>query len=191
MLEDMNLVLTSQIEKKDLKLRRKLSWFRRRRSRRSGCIATVSASVCLKSTLQTIFKQFFFLSLTSIWHDTNFQNAVQWLRSDKYFITDRVRSTRGGNSFTLYVCSHLRGGGGTRPGPARSRWGEGVPCQGGTQVPPGQVQMGEYLSRVPPPGQVQMGGYPGKTTEGVLATRRSVCLLRSRRRTFLFSEIYI
>ena len=37
----------------------------------------------------------------------------------------------------------------------------------------------------PGPGQ-DGGGYPVRTTEGVLTTRRVVCLLRSRRRTFLF-----
>ena len=55
---------------------------------------------------------------------------------------------------------------------------QGVPCQGGTQV--------GYPRPVTPPSQVRMGGYPLRTTEGVLTTRRAVCLLRSRRRTFLF-----
>ena len=45
------------------------------------------------------------------------------------------------------------------------------------RVPP----QGGYLTGYPP-----RGGYPGRTTEGVLTTRRAVCLLRSRRRTFLF-----
>ena len=41
---------------------------------------------------------------------------------------------------------------------------------------------------VPPPQPGQDGGqgYPVRTTEGVLATRRAVCLLRSGRRTFLY-----
>ena len=53
--------------------------------------------------------------------------------------TDRVRSTRGGNIFTLCVCPHLGGeyairlmGGVSHP---RSRWGGGTPSQvqvGGT-----------------------------------------------------------
>ena len=84
---------------------------------------------------------------------------------------------REGNSFTLLVCSHQGGGYpypimlcnisqnamGQTPGgyPARSSWG--VPCPWGTLSPPGRVP--------PPPGQV--------------TTRRAVCLLRSRRRTFL------
>ena len=104
-------------------------------------------------------------------------------------------------------------GGWTLPGPARGvpcpgtggtlpgvPW-RGVPCRG---VPrsgiPGQVRtggtlLGEYPARVPwsgtppPPGQIRIegeGGYPGRTTEGVLNTRQAVCLLCSRRRTFLF-----
>ena len=71
--------------------------------------------------------------------------------------------------------------GGTQPGPAggypaRSGRGgtlpgqEGVPCRG--------WGWGD-----------QDGGYPVRTTEGVLTTRRAVCLLRSRRRTFLFLNI--
>ena len=46
---------------------------------------------------------------------------------------------------------------------------------------------GGALVRYPPrPGQDGGGGYPGRPTEGVLNTRQAVCLLRSRRRTFLF-----
>ena len=62
----------------------------------------------------------------------------------------------------------------------------GYPPWGGylTGYPPGGTWPGTpggVPDRVPPP-----GGYPGRTTEGVLTTRRAVCLLRSRRRTFLF-----
>ena len=77
--------------------------------------------------------------------------------------------------------------------------GSGTPLWGGY---PGQVPPpGGYPGQVPPPGGVPGsgtppggvpgsgtppgGGYPGRTTEGVLTTRRAVCLLRSRRRTFL------
>ena len=103
--------------------------------------------------------------------------------------------------------------------PARSSWGWRVPCQvrtGGTllgagRVPPSQVSMGGtqvgYPGRVPlagyPPSQVRMEGtqvgyppwqgtLPGqvRTTEGVLTTRRAVCLLRSRRRTFFFIHLF-
>ena len=54
----------------------------------------------------------------------------------------------------------------------------GYPAEGCTQV--------GYTLQGIPPGQVRTGGYPVRTTEGVLTTRRAVCLLRSRRRTFLF-----
>ena len=56
----------------------------------------------------------------------------------------------------------------------------------------GGYPAGGYLGRVTPsPGQVRTGGYPAgggypvRTTEGVLTTRQAICLLRSRRRTFL------
>ena len=39
---------------------------------------------------------------------------------------------------------------------------------------------------VPPSSQVRMGYASGTTSERALATRQAVCLLRSRRRTFLF-----
>ena len=88
----------------------------------------------------------------------------------------------------------------------------GVPCQvqpggypagGVTLLGGGYPAGGRYLGMVPPwpgqeggtlpggtqvwypPGQVRMGGYPVRTTEGVVTTRRAVCLLCSRRRTFL------
>ena len=69
-----------------------------------------------------------------------------------------------------------------------------LPRPGGT-LPWGGTQVGYPHGRVPPsPGPGwrvpcqegdQDGGYPVRTTEGVLTTRRAVCLLRSRRRTFL------
>ena len=96
-----------------------------------------------------------------------------------------------------------------RQGTPSPRSGQGVPCQGvpfsgvpcwGYQfrVPPSQVRMGGGGplpgGTLPggtqvgyPPGQVRRGGYPVRTTEGVLTTRRAVCLLHSRRRTFLFT----
>ena len=101
--------------------------------------------------------------------------------------------------------------GGTLPGPAGGVPCRGVPCQGGTL--PGRARggtlLGGYPSRVPPqqgnpptgypPGRVPpwqgaprqgtpqpgQGGYPHRTTERVFTTWRAVCLLRSRRRTFL------
>ena len=71
----------------------------------------------------------------------------------------------------------------------RSGWGKGTPGWGTPArdgVPPGQVWTGVYprtryrLARdgVTPP--------PDRTAEVVLAMRRTVCLLRSRRRTFLY-----
>ena len=70
-----------------------------------------------------------------------------------------------------------RGGGGSWPGtPPPPRGVSGYP-PGGVRVPPGGG-----------PGTPPGGGYPGRTTEGVLTTRRAVCLLRSRRRTFLWEN---
>ena len=86
--------------------------------------------------------------------------------------------------------------GGTWPGtpqgvpdrvPPRGGYLTGYPPRGVPDwVPPGGVP-----DRVPPWGGTWLGtppggGYPGRTTEGVLTTRRAVCLLRSRRRTFSF-----
>ena len=59
---------------------------------------------------------------------------------------------------------------------------------GGSGYPPGGVP-----GQVPPGGGVRVpprGGYPVRTTEGVLTTRRAVCLLRSRRRTFLYLHCF-
>ena len=115
-------------------------------------------------------------------------------------ITDRVRSTRREVMFS--VCPHLEGG-----TPDRSRW-EGVPHpalgNGGTSA---RSNGGGYPSQVwwpsrdgvPPPHArsgwiphlgwgTPLAGVPPpryRTTDGVLDTPRSVCLLRSRRRTFL------
>ena len=112
------------------------------------------------------------------------------------------------------VPCQVQPGGGTLPGgvpwpggypgqvPPPARLGWGVPCWGvpwpggypGQVPPPARSGWGGTLVRYPP-SQVRMGGYPagggypGRTTEGVLTTRRAVCLLRSRRRTFLFFRI--
>ena len=69
-----------------------------------------------------------------------------------------------------------------------------LPPPGGVWVPP--PPLGGYLTRYPPggvwvPPSPRGGGFPGRTTEGVLTTRRAVCLLRSRRRTFLFNEFSV
>ena len=80
----------------------------------------------------------------------------------------------------------------------------GVPCQvqpGGVPWPGGYPGRGGTLAGgYPGRGDTLAGGYPGwggypgrgrgdpgRTTEGVLTTRRAVCLLPSRRRTFLFN----
>ena len=113
----------------------------------------------------------------------------------------------GGYTYPIMLCNITQTPRGV-PGQVQP---EGVPCQGvpceggtlpggtllgGTQIgyPLCQVRMGVpwrrlYPGRVPP-GQVRMGGtlpggYPVRTTEGVLTTRRAVCLLHSCRRTFL------
>ena len=108
------------------------------------------------------------------------------------------------------VSYQVKLGGGTLPGPAGGYPAWGVPCWGypdrvpparsgrwGTQVgyPPARSGQGGTLQGVPylgtPQPQARSGrwrgrGYPVRTTEGVLTTWRAVCLLRSRRRTFLF-----
>ena len=126
--------------------------------------------------------------------------------------TARVRSTTGRYCFHRCLSVH-RGGRGGYPGqvpppPPGGVPGSGTPPGGypgpgtplgvpGPPTPPGGVPRSRYppggtpiwvppqggvpRSRYPPP----RGGYPGRTTEGVLTTRRAVCLLRSRRRTFL------
>ena len=85
--------------------------------------------------------------------------------------------------------------------PARSSWG--VPCQvqlGGTLAGEVSCQGGTLLGGTLSGGTLPVGtqvgypprsggGYPVRTTEGVFTTRRAVCLLCSRRRTFLFNLI--
>ena len=95
------------------------------------------------------------------------------------------------------VCPHIRGGG----TPAR-----GAPAWGTPWVPPSSCQIKPVGGGTPargrppgvPPSQVRMEGKPARgrlpgvpprTAHGVLDKRRSVCLLRSRRRTFLFYTI--
>ena len=117
---------------------------------------------------------------------------------------------REGNVLTrvcpsIHVCPQ---GGDT---PARSRWGvpqpgpdRGVRRPGPDEGYPSQVQLGEYPQPSPdgggvpqpgldrgvpwpgPDGGTQGGVPPVRTTEGVLAMRRAVRLLRLRRRTVLF-----
>ena len=86
-------------------------------------------------------------------------------------------------------------GGGSGPGGVRSQGGS---VRRGGQVP-GGVSQG-WVDQVPggsgPRGVSwgkggQPGGYPVRTTEGVVTTWRAVCLLRSRRRTFLLICVYV
>ena len=105
---------------------------------------------------------------------------------DLFAITAHIRRMGEGNSFSLLVCP--QGGGGYLPWPgprylppkARSGWGEGVP-QG--TFPPVGSGWGEGYSKVPTP---QPRYLPPPPPHQGLAIRRAVCLLRSRRRTFLF-----
>ena len=79
------------------------------------------------------------------------------------------------------------------PDPPGGYPGQVPPPRGGVPGPRGVPGSGTPPGGVPGPprgvprsGTTPLGGYPGRTTEGVLTTRRAVCLLRSRRRTFLF-----
>ena len=117
-----------------------------------------------------------------------------------------VHTCGGGGGVTL--ARSIRGGGGTSAGGAPA-WGTparevpaqgtpwpgqdtgGYPSQGAPTrgTPPGQVrmgvpQLGGHPSRVPPPPPPR-----DRTAHGVLDTPRSVCLLRSRRRTCYLIEI--
>ena len=113
----------------------------------------------------------------------------------------------------IILSVHTCGGGGTRPGPdegwstppqeprpPRRTWpGEepsqvqvwGYPTSG--NPPPHRTWLGvPLLWGTPPwvtPHQTMWGGTPPRVTDGVLDTPLSVCLLHSRRRTFLF-EFY-
>ena len=93
--------------------------------------------------------------------------------------------------------------GGTLPGPAGGYPAGGYPALGvgypaGGTLPGGTLLGGYpargYPGRVPPSqvrtGEYPAGGYPVRTTEGVLTTRWAVCRLRSRRRTFLFFNLF-
>ena len=126
--------------------------------------------------------------------------GMRWIDMPKVFSCTFYRphpKDGEGNVFSLSVSSHLEGGGGTYlPGrgvPTFPGLDGGVPTfpgldRGGTYLPGGGVStwVGNpppHQGRYPPPHQ---GRYPPtRTAWHVLATRRAVCLLRSRRRTFL------
>ena len=113
------------------------------------------------------------------------------------FFTDRVRSTTGRLCFDMCLSSHpsirLTV---PQPGPA---WvgGGGTPARCSLEVYPRQ-RWGTPLARYDrrylrwgTPPSPDRDGVPSqyRTTDGVLDTPRLVCLLRSRRRTFLFKMI--
>ena len=117
-------------------------------------------------------------------------NETNFLCAERHYLPP---ASEGWGKVMFSVCSHLGGypypimpwgthlGGGTLPGPA----GGGYPARSSPGYPAGGYQVGY------PPGQVRTGGYPVRTTEAVLTTRRAVCLLRSRRRTFLLINIFV
>ena len=66
----------------------------------------------------------------------------------------------------------------------------GYPLAGYPHGPGGGYPGRVTPCRVPPQPGSGWRGYPVRTTEGVLTTRRAVCLLCSRRRTFLLIRNY-
>ena len=125
-----------------------------------------------KNSLMPSLENVSFISI-----DTHTVDEQTWLLPPAYVVRGKVMfwhasvhpsiclSTGGGYPYPIMLCNisqnAMRQRRGWVPGPP--------PGGGGTRV------------RYPP-----RGGYPGRTTEGVLTTRRAVCLLRSRRRTFFF-----
>ena len=102
------------------------------------------------------------------------------------FVTARIRRITEGNVFIISTTGEY---------PIQSWWGRGeavphpVPMKGGT--------LARSVWGTPPPNRTGSGtpqsgldGYPplpgDRAPQWVLAMRRAVCLLRSRRRTFLF-----
>ena len=90
-------------------------------------------------------------------------------------------ASEGRGMVIISVCSHLWGRGYPVPGldmgevpHPRSGWGYLHP-----EIPPCPRLDGVPL----PPSKTEWGTHP--SAKGALATRRAVCLLRSRRRTFL------
>ena len=109
--------------------------------------------------------------------------------------TARIRRMREGNIFSLFT---LVGGGNPISGPDG---GGGVPhpADGGTHPKSGRGYPILLTGRLPP-SKIRTGGTPHPRLDGVplpphpssakraCATRRAVCLLRSRRRTFLLEN---
>ena len=117
------------------------------------------------------------------------------LQAPHLIFTNRVCSTRREVIVSPCLSVHTCGGGGGVPQPSAAR-GSRVAHLGHPPIRPGQ---GYPCWGVPPlgysPSDLAGGGYPCRgggvtppqVTDGVLDTPRSVCLLRSRRRTFLFN----
>ena len=110
---------------------------------------------------ETVFKQLHVSKLTSEIFYWGY-----WRTISRHFYRTHPKEGEG-NSFSLFVSSHPRG----RVPPARDG------------VPPGQGWKGYPLARdgVPPARD--------RTADGVLDMRWAICLLRSRRRTFLFKIV--
>ena len=111
-------------------------------------------------------------------------------------ITARVRSTTGRYCFHRCLSVHRGGGvrsvqpGGGQVSPAGGGGVRSVQPGGGGQSALGWVRSVAGGGQVSSQGVGQVSGGGGgvsqdRTTEGLLTTRRAVCLLRSRRRTFL------
>ena len=100
--------------------------------------------------------------------------------------------------FSVCLSVHRRAGwgGGHIPGRSRFRRGgtPGLGPDGGGAVPqpcPGQDGVVPQPGPGPNVGVPRDGVPPIRTRKGVLATQQAVCLLRSRRRTFLLSNFLL
>ena len=92
---------------------------------------------------------------------------------------------REGNSFTLFVSPHLGGGGSAGGGVSRGGQVPGGSAGGSGPAGGGQVLGGSGPGGGQVPGGVSWGGLRGGQPGG---GQRAVCLLRSRRRSFLFRK---
>ena len=113
-----------------------------------------------------------------------------------WIFTDRIRRMGRANVFSLCVSSHLGSHqlGGVPPFPGLDgglplpRSGQGVshPADRGTPFP----GLDKGGTPFPGSGYPPAGVPPTRPAQCVLAMRRSVCLLRSHRRTFLFMKYF-
>ena len=165
-----------------------------------GINAHVSSYVTSPTQLRQKLKFFhrwrppvYMLYVTSLWTEFGIRCKTSILRTDVF--TARIRRMGEGNVFSLFTS---RGGHSTdsaRGGGSVSRLSRGrawvsQPTQPGgvSQLGGGSVSCRGQLGGGPAGGWGSAGGVSqDRTTEGVLTTQRAVCLLRWRRRTFLFS----